>query len=228
MHPELRIFLSATAFLVASGCGGCDESTTDPSGGGTAGSGTGAGAEGGSPPTAPPASPKALVKLKTGDRFRNDVARALSLEPNEVCNELGAYECSMIHQVVMGRAEPYVTALYEPIESTSATSPLAYERLAVSACVRRVDADITVPDGVLFSGLPIANGALTDPTAPEVESTVQNLYRRALSRDATPQEVAKNVAAYGAILEVDGQTAARSWALATCVAVLTSVENVFY
>ncbi len=233
MHLNFkRLCLSLLLLGFAPGCSCGDE--VNPTGAGAAagqGGDGGQGAEGGQggePPGAPPASPKALVKLKTGDRYRTDVGLALELDPAAVCNELGAFDCSFIHQVVMGRSDPYLSALYEPLEATSATSPLAYERVAVSGCVQRADADLTGPTQVVFVDLPIADGAFTDASSPALAESVRTLYRRGLSREATDSEIAAALAIYPSIEAADAETPARSWAIATCVAVLTSVENVFF
>jgi hypothetical protein len=207
----------AALLFGAAACG--DDHETDADGGST---GSGA-------PEPPPASPKALVKLKSAPRFRFDLARSLDVEPGEVCTELGLYDCMIAHQVVMGSADPYVSQLYEPLPTTSATSPLAYERFATSACVKRVDADLGSPSAVIFASLPLAGGGLADMAAPEVGAALRTLYRRGLSRDATDAEVAGLIGMYDAIAAADTSgEPARSWAIASCVAVLTSLENVFY
>ena len=222
--------LSLTLLGLTPGCSCNDDADpTGPAGGQGGEGGQGAqGGEGGEPPGAPPASPKALVKLKTGDRFRTDVGLALDLDPASVCTELGAFDCSFIHQVVMGRSDPYLSALYEPLEATSATSPLAYERVAVSGCIQRADADLAGSNPVVFVGLPIADGAITDASSPALAEAIRTLYRRGLNREATDAEVAAAIAIYPAVAEADAQAPARSWAIAACVAVLTSVENIFF
>ncbi len=222
MRPDLfRTLLSLSLLLHAAACD--DGETTD---GKT--TSTGAGGGGGADPAAPPASPKALVKLKTALRYRGDVARSLAIPEASVCAELGLLDCAVLHQVVMGEADPYLSALYEPVSATSATSPLAYERVAVSACAQRVDADLAGDAPVLFKGLDVQSGALVDPSSLAVAESIRELYRRALSREATDHEVATLTASYASIAAADEATPARSWALASCVAVMTSLENVFY
>jgi hypothetical protein len=214
------------ALLVLSmGALGCDDDeTTD----GTPGGPGGTGGAGGADPGPPPTSPKALVKLKTALRYRADVARSLDIPEAEVCNELGRLDCTTLHQVVMGDADPYLSALYEPLPATSATSPLAYERVANSACIRRVDADLAGAEPFIFKGLEVSGGAFLDPASPALAESIRELYRRALSREATDREVATLTGSYAAVAAADPETPARSWALASCVAVMTSLENVFY
>ena len=226
MRLDLISLLAALTLLAAGSACDDDETTDGKTTGAGAGSGTGGG--GGEAPALPATSPKALVKLKTALRFRADVSRSLQIPELEVCRELGFLDCAGLHQVVMGEADPYLSALYEPVPATSATSPLAYERVAVSACAQRVDADLSSAAPLLFKGLDVSGGAVADPNGPAMAESIRELYRRTLSREASDHEVATLTGAYASIAAADPTTPARSWALASCVAVTTSLENVFY
>ncbi len=223
MLPERihLVLLLAPVLIVAAV--GCDDEPADD--GASVG---GSSAQGGGVPDAPPASPKALVKLKNAQRFRADLALTLDLPDEDVCKELGRYDCAGLHQVVMGSADPYLNQLYEPLPATSATSPLAYERVAMAACVARVGLDFGGPDGLIFRNLPLSGGALADPADPAVSEAIRTLYRRGLTREATEGEVTALVGLYPAVATAEPGQPASAWAVASCVAVLTSLENVFY
>jgi hypothetical protein len=232
VRPEFMTWLSSAALCsVLAACG--DDSTAQPSGAGGSGSaGAPSSSDSGSSstgdPAAPPASPKALVKLKTGDRFAADLARALELDRAEVCRELDRYDCIGVHGVVMGNADPYLSALYEPLDQTTATSPLAYERVALSGCMVRVDRDRSSSAPAIFAGLPSSGGAISGSVDDVLRPIVASLFERMLSRAASDQEIAATVALYDGVAKVDPVAPSRSWAVAACLAVATSVENVFY
>src|SRR5262245_47874324 len=116
--------------MALAGCAG------DPSGSSSSGSSS----EGG--PDSALVSNKANVRFKGAERLRNAVAQALSLDPGEVCNELGKYSCAdAVHTVALGGVDPYGAGLYEPFPDTAASTPLVVERLVLSACVLRAKRD---------------------------------------------------------------------------------------
>ena len=89
-------------------------------------------------------SARGNLRFKGPERLANDFAAALDLRPSDVCNELGQYPCAtFVHNVALGGVDPYGPGLYEPSGITAVTTPLAVERMALAACTRRVDADLT-------------------------------------------------------------------------------------
>ena len=171
-----------------------------------------------------PASSKARVKFKGNDRLRNEFARALDLEPNQVCTEFGLYSCThLVHQVALGGAEPYGLGLNEPLPFTTITTPLAVDRLALTACRTRVDLDFATPSAAL-----IYKGDLNGADGSDVGNAIDVLYKRALIREPTPQE-AEHLRQLHRDIEALGEgSTARSWAIASCFAVSTTMEQLFY
>ena len=173
-------------------------------------------------------SAKANVRFKRNLRIRNDFAQALSLDPAEVCTELGQYSCTdFVHQISLGGVEPYVLGLNEPTDDTTTTTPIAVERVALFACTERVKRDFS-GTAEIFVDLPMADGRLLDPDAEEVGAAVDTLYKQALLRPATPAEIAHHRQLYADIAADGGPDAARDWAILSCFSVLTSMESLFY
>lgn len=173
-------------------------------------------------------SATARVKFKTQGRFVRDLASGLDLAPNEVCNELGLYDCYReAHRITLGGVEPYQRGIRDPLPVAPVTAPIAVDRVALTACATRVDRDFDVPtDAVLFGDL--ANGPTNDAT---LRAAANGLYDRLLRRDATPEELDELVAFHAEAIEVvDGASdkATREWAVASCFAVATTMEGLFY
>ena len=155
---------------------------------------------------------RANVRFKGGERLRNDYAQWLGIEPEEVCTELGAYDCVQdVHTVTLGGVDPYVKGIFAPQPHTAVTTPLAVERMALHACgvaAGRYGADLSEP------------GARAQ--------LVTLLYRRALLREPTGSETAHLEALYASVSERSPDDLEAAWAKLTCFAVLTTLEAVFY
>jgi len=175
----------------------------------------------------PPTSSKANVKQKGPKQLRNDFARALSLPPDELCFELDGLSCTdEVHTVTLGGVEPDELGIYERAETSSATTPIAVERVALSACGRRVDADFAGED-VIFD-LSLSGAELSDVDEPAVTNALTDLYRGALLRDPTPEELQHLRDLYPDVVATGVADPARSWAVGACFAVLTTMESIFY
>lgn len=174
-----------------------------------------------------PTSPTASVRRKGPRQLRNDFAGALGLPPDELCTELGGQSCTdEVHTVTLGGVEPDELGIYSPAKTSSATTPIAVDRVALAACGHRVDADLAGA-GVIFD-LPLDGAALTDVDDPAVTTAITALYRRALLRSPTATELQHVRDLYGAVEGTGSEQAARDWAVGTCFAVLTTMESIFY
>ncbi len=171
-------------------------------------------------------SEKANLRFKEVLRLTNDFAQSLELAPEEVCSELGQYDCRYVHNIALGGVEPYELGLVEPTPSTTITTPIAVERLAVHACELRVTRDLDNPAAAIFKGL--LSGSIANLDDPAVAAMIDQLYKHAEQRPAKDTEVDHLKQLYRDIDALGVDNPARQWAIATCVAVLTSVETLFY
>ena len=178
----------------------------------------------------PPPSVTAKVKFKGNDRLLNDMAQALALDKNEVCNELGRYSCTQfVHKVALGGVAAYEQGLFEPLPAATVTSPIAAERVALSACITRVDRDLGGADPVIFAGLDITrDGKLASVDDKSVGQVIDTLYKRAVQRPARSSEIDHLRQLYRDTEKNGSTQAARDWAVLGCFAVMTTLEQLFY
>lgn len=177
------------------------------------------------------ASSSARVRFKGGQRLQNDLARALSLRPTEVCTELGNLQCvDQVHTVALGGVDAYQSQILRPAPDTGATTPLAVERVALSACSRRSGLDFADPDrATLWTGLSLdADGNLDLRRGALPTGSVVELYRRALGREPSASEVSSLSELYGTVRSERAQAAAETWATLVCFVIFTSTESLFY
>ncbi|HEU4411833.1 MAG TPA: hypothetical protein VFS43_41720 [Polyangiaceae bacterium] len=199
-------------------------------GGGSGGGGEGGGPAAGEPPpgggpAAGVASKKARLKFRGGDRLVTDLAEGLGLPRAEVCNELGAYDCSVVHKVVLGGVEPYRSTIYEPVPRRAVPSALAVDRLALAACDRRARLDFEAPSSALVFGELAADPQLGDAA---VGAVAARLYERLLRRAPNDGERAA-LAGFARELAAElGAEAPRRFATLGCFAVATTAEALFY
>lgn len=183
------------------------------------------------PPTTPVArSVRGNLRFKGPERLNADLAAALELKQDEVCAELGLYQCaSFVHNVALGGVDPYGAGLYERSGATAVTTPLVVERIAWAACTRRVEADLENPAAaVVFRGVPLQGGKLANPGGDEVRAAIGQLTQRALQRDPYTIEIDRYVQLARDIEALGQADPGRAWMQAACFAVLSSAEAVFY
>jgi hypothetical protein len=176
-------------------------------------------------------SVKATLRFKGPERLTNDFAQALSMPAADVCNELGQYPCTtLVHVLPLGGVDPYGSGLYEAPTSTSATTPMVVDRVALSACTVRAGLDLQDPtNAVLLKGLVVdAQGKLVDPRGPAATAMIVTLYQRALQRNPTRGEVDALLALAVDINAKGEPRAAGDWVISACFVVLSSAESVFY
>ena len=171
-----------------------------------------------------------MISFGRNQRLGNDLAQALALDPSLVCNELGLYHCTdLVHAVALGGTDPYVTGLYEPLPETGLSSPIAADRVVLAACVQRVDLDFADPAGaVIFKDLPVAEGGKLNVTDPLVTQAIDTLAKRSFARHATSAEVTHIKGLYQDLETAGAGEPARTWALMSCYALLTTAEFLFY
>lgn len=175
-------------------------------------------------------SARGNLRFKGPERLNSDVAAALELPPDAVCTELGMYQCtSAVHNVALGGVDPYGTGLYEPSGVTASTTPLVVERLAWSACIKRVSADYAdLGAAVIFRGIKLSGSKLASPDGDEVRGAITQLAQRVFLREPSDAEMTRYIQLARDIEATGNAEPARAWMQAVCFAVLSSAEAVFY
>lgn len=217
MFRELMCIAIATSLLTA--CPGEKTETPDSTNNSTSNNTTGTNAAVGGLQILASKSPR--VKFKGGERWSRQLARGLELERDELCQELGQYDCARdVHFIALGGVEPYHLRIDDPLPKAPLTAPIAVERIALSACSRRAERDVESPaDASLFREIS------ADPSSEDLRAMGSRLYRRLLSRDAEPGELDELEAFWG---ELEGDEQATEWATLSCFAVASSTEMLFY
>ena len=219
------VLLSAVLALTA-----CSSSTPSGDDAGTPSPGGNGQPDPGTPGTVARSSRNNL-RFKGAERLASDFATALSLPSDQVCNELGQYPCtSFVHTVTLGGVDPYASSLYEPLTVSGVTTPIAVDRVALSACGRRVTLDLTTPSAaVLFKGIPLdAQGRLATREGTPVKDAITALYQRGLLRDPTDAELSALIQLSTDIESSGSAHPGQDWMKAACFVVLTSAESVFF
>ncbi len=172
------------------------------------------------------ASSRPRVKFRGGARWGKDLGTALELEQNELCNELGIYDCvGAVHRITLGGVEPYSLGIDKPVETAPVIAPMAADRVALSACDLRAERDLAdASKAVVFKEMP-ADGA-PDEAARKAMGT--RLVERLLRREARAEEVAELVKFWDEVLEEESEDPRRDWATLTCFSLATSTEALFY
>lgn len=163
------------------------------------------------------------LKARSGAVLANDLAQALELPRETVCNELGRYDCATeVHRIALGGVEPYVLGIQNPLSIAPITAPIAVDRMALSACTERARLDFEEMGQGLLSPLVVAGG----PSKAAREEVARALFQKLLRRDATADEIAETTAFYDEL--AGGENADRDYAILSCFAVATHVEAIFY
>ncbi len=176
-------------------------------------------------------SSKAVLRFKGPERLENDIAQALGLDPAKVCAELGLYSCtSVVHTVSLGGVEPYASGVYDTPPFTGVSASSAVDRVTLSACRQRVEADLTTPaEALIFKDIELTPaGAVKDINSTPVRNALDMLYQRVLLRKPRQSEVQLLKALAPDIEALGGARAGADWMLMTCFATLSSTESILY
>lgn len=174
-------------------------------------------------------SSKNRVQRKRAEIVRNTIAKSLNLDPNGMCLELGKLPCAnVVHKVSLGGMDPYGNSQYKRPTRISATSPIALERVVLSACIQRAGLDSINPsNGLIFKDLETsADGRLVNNE--KIDESIQRLYQRAYMRNATTAEVLAVKDLYEQIFKENPIGAAQNWMILSCFSILSSVEMIFF
>ena len=157
-----------------------------------------------------------------------DLAQALELPKEEICNEFGKESCiGKVHLVPLGGNDPFGTGLLEPSAEPLATTSSAIDRILLSACSKRVELDRAAgrSKAKVFAELDLEADAPAKSSA-SVKDTITTLYRRLLARDPDPHEVPL-VAALAEDGDGDAVSAA-DFATLACFSIGTTTEFLFF
>ncbi len=156
--------------------------------------------------------------------LEQDIAAALELPPDEMCQELGSLDCvHEVHLAGLGGHDPFLQGLYEPLSEPLVTTSLALDRLLLAACGERLQRDRS-SDAVVFTALDLDADAPRADDAAYTE-TITTLYRRFLSRNPRAEELA---VLEDLLVDEDGQrVSATTFAHQACFTIATTTEFVF-
>lgn len=156
--------------------------------------------------------------------FEADLMGALALQQQELCNELGLFDCTRyVHLVALGGNEPFVKALYQPLAAPGVTTSIAVDRVVLAACSRAVERD-AAGTAEVFTDLDLSAASVS--AGAEVSATIQDLYRRLHARDPLPEETEELQAL---LVDDDGNAvSAVDFAKLSCFAIAGTTEMVFY
>lgn len=175
-------------------------------------------------PAVPEASGRNHLVWKRHHAVERDFARALELPVEELCTELGAFNCIRdVHLAALGGNDPFGQGLYEPLESPLVTTPLAFDRIALAACGARVERDRL--SAVVFTQLDLA-GEAPRADSDAFMATITTLYQRLLGRDAEPTEV-EHIAEL-LVDDAGAPVSAAAFAHMACFTVATTTEFLYF
>lgn len=177
-----------------------------------------------------PNSADPRLKFKDGSRYLADLSDGLSIPRDQVCKELGRYDCyTDAFRIVMGGVDPYDLRILEPLDHASLASPIAVDRVALHVCTARVNMDAGAPqEAVLFKPTADAKRA---PDRAWMDATTTAIYDHVLRRAATDAEKSQMADFYKTVARGrnDGPAATeKDFVILGCFAVASSLEAVFY
>ena len=167
-------------------------------------------------------STRARLLWKRNVTLEQDIVRALELQPDEVCNELGTASCTReVHHVALGGAAPFTLGLHKALPAPMLSTAVVVDRVILSACSNRVAKDALGP-AVVFTALDLSDERAPAAGDEAFDATVTALYRRFLARDPTVEEVT----VLGDL--VAEPMTAQEFAILACYAVGSTTEFLFY
>lgn len=125
-----------------------------------------------------------------------------------------------VHVSALGGASPFLGEQYRGLAGPLVTTPLALDRMVLSACGERAALDAQ-GSAEVFVDLDLA--ADVDPSSASVETTIVDLYRRLLARDPEASEVG----VVAAIADAEPPVSGERFAQLACYAIATTAEFCF-
>lgn len=159
------------------------------------------------------------LRWKRVGPFVSDLGRALELDDDTLCAELGLLPCAQLYRLPLGGSDPFGAAIYYPPEAPMNTTSALAERVTLAACARRVALD-RAGSAVVFRHVDLAAGSLSSD-ADGVKAQIDELYRRLLSRDPSDAERA-------AVASLADGTSGSDFATLACFSIGTTTEFLFF
>ena len=142
------------------------------------------------------------------------LVQGLKLSKDEVCQELGELNCvDRVFLSFLGGNDPIEQGISDRPHSPSLLTPIALERILISACQTRLNKD-SRGNGEVFKYLGLGGGTK------DLTKQVEELYKRLHGRLPSSEESELAVKAVGSRSAADA-------GLFLCVAIGTTVETVF-
>lgn len=171
-------------------------------------------------------SQKARLTFKGGHRLVNTLSKGLSLKKDEVCKELGKFDCARdAHLIVLGGVEPYRLAVRAPWKDVPLIAPIAMDRLALSVCGNRVKKDFADAKKAAVFG-PVIGKKEADKKA--METVITSLYKRLMLRLPNAKEVELLSGFWENVKKKKSKQPAQDWSTLVCYGLVTSTEFLFY
>lgn len=173
---------------------------------------------------------QARLRWKRVDTLENDLRGIFDLTAELACGEVGIQGICFdaIHQVPLGGYEPVSTGMTAGIATTSKTTPLSLERVAVATCGARVDLDTVRQRNTLakqFWTHIDLDATELDPDDINVRAQLTDLVKHVLGRLPTDAEL-DHLASLATPLD-NVAVPARDFAKTACFAVVTQTEFLF-
>jgi hypothetical protein len=169
---------------------------------------------------------------KRARAFEQGIGESLLLSKDEVCKELGRASCvDDVHLVALGGNDPFQQGMHEPLAEPTATTPIAVERIALSACQTSVAKDAARAVPLLFLDLDLRADApafvLDDSSAQQAsEDAARRVGQRLLARDLSDAEL--HMLSALRVDEAGTPVQPREYAISMCFALATLTEVVFF
>ncbi|MFW7378003.1 MAG: hypothetical protein ACOH5I_04270 [Oligoflexus sp.] len=158
--------------------------------------------------------------------LEQDLARALDMDPLELCQELDEFSClRYAHQYALGGHEPFQRGQFKGQVEPSLTTAIAFERVILSACGKRVQLDEGLDAGRYFSYLDL-DQPVSSLQESQIHQQVEFLYRQFLGRDPQAEELF--IVASLATDESLKQSSSKELARMLCFVVGSQSEFLFY
>ena len=174
-------------------------------------------------------SDQSILKLKRHKVLQSDLAEALELNHSELCSELGDLDCiDEVHKLPLGGTSAYVDTIYSPIEDAIAPTVVILERIATSACGKRVEIDFQDPSNAIYFNLNSSQTNLDTALQNKLRASATKLIQNAYLREPTTDELNSFVGLYQKIQLANISDPVTAWSQASCISVFTSLEFLFY